>query len=105
MLRTPAANDNRNPLHLPVRNERSTKPAPATSNIHPSATTENIVVATAIPEAIKPRIVKNAPNAKYQPHFPASSANPPRKRSRARSEKLSLLIQTSLCVKPSILFD
>src|SRR5262245_52126862 len=94
-LRTPAARVSRKPLHLPVRNERTTIPAPAPSSIHPSTTTESKVVATAIPEAITPSSIKKAPNAKYQPHFRSISVSPVRKRFRALSKKLALLIQNS----------
>src|SRR5215467_8299187 len=95
MLRTPAAKLSRKPLHLPVRNERTTSAAPATSSIHPSRTTEIRVVATAAPEAITPSIIRNAPKARYQPHFRSISASPVLKRFLAVSKKLALLIQNS----------
>jgi hypothetical protein len=91
-LRIPVAKVSRKPLHLPVKNESRTNPAPAASSIHPSATTESIVVQTAVPEAIKPSTIKKTPNAKYQPHLRCTSANPVRKRLRALSKKLALLI-------------
>jgi len=59
----------RKPLHLPVRNERITIPAPAASNIQPRNTTDSMVVATAAYEATAPSNTKNTPRAKYHHRF------------------------------------
>src|SRR4029450_11919872 len=95
MLRIPAAKVSRKPLDLPVRNERTANPAPATSSIQPSTTTETKVVATAIPEAITPSTIKKTPKARYQPQFRSIAASPVLKRFLAASKKLALLIQNS----------